>query len=699
MELRKEWFFASALVLLLLAISILHITTQSPGDGTELKSKFEPWLWSKLEAENDPADRWVCLIIRSHSSIESAELAENLKTSRDVRRIETFQSSPVMIAQVKASGVRALASNPLVESIGDGERKCVPFCDVATQVVSAKLAWEACGLNGSGITIAILDSGIDTSHPDLNGSKVIVQVDCTVENNQTGNPDDDMSHGTHCAGIAAGTGAAENDTYRGVAFDAKIANVKVLSDYIGNTSQEAANVIRGLNWVKDNKDQYNIKIVSMSLGFYSLAPNECNGDCQICKLVNDVVDYGLIVVAAQGNHYKPSINDNQCDEMVWKGVYPTGAFTNQSGLYCVRATACPAAASKAIAVGGYDDKNTVNLTDDTMWTVSVEQHTSPPQTLNVLGSLTGPTNYTHSYRTKPDIVAPAVDILSCCWATNRGSFGYYWSKSGTSMATPMVAGAAALVLQEHPSWNPFTVKEALKNTADLTGNLGTAYDSYYYWKTPSYNQTGGATNVRGAGLVNVTAAVLAHQLQVRTSVVGGSEVGGASVLVNGSAYVSRVYTAVANGTYNVTAPVQFYSGGRYYNFTMWDDNSTSTSRMVGVYNDTSITAYYQYILRRLVIQVPQAPPEGVSIWIDGQAYTANATHPVNITVQAGQHTLQAQYSFMKEEFEPGTYYTYFFDSWSDGYTDNPRNITIASDTTIQALYWCDDTGIERMEPG
>jgi subtilisin family serine protease len=698
MKLRKEYSFVFALVLLLLAIGILHITTQSPGDGAEFRGKFEPWLWSKLEAENEPADRWVCLIIRSHSSAESVELAKTLRTDPDIKDIETFRSSPVMIAQVKASGVRALASNPLVESVGDGERKCVPFCDVATQVVSAKLAWEACGLNGSGITIAVLDSGIDTSHPDLNGSKVVVQVDCTVEGNQTGNPDDDMGHGTHCAGIAAGTGAAENGTYRGVAFDAKIANVKVLSLF-GQASQEAANVIRGLNWVINNRDQYSIKVVSMSLGFYSLAPNECIGDCQICRRVDDAVDAGLVVVAAQGNHYKPNINGYQCDEVVWKGEYPTGAFANQSGLYCVRAAACPGAASKAIAVGGYDDKNTVNLTDDTMWTVSVEQYRSPPQTLSVLGSLTGPTNYTHSCRTKPDIVAPACDILSCCWATNRGTYGYYWSKSGTSMATPMVAGAAALVLQEHPSWNPFTVKEALKNTADLTGDLGTTYDSYYYVTTPNGSQSGGAVNVRGAGLVNATAAVLAHQLQVRTSVVGGSEVSGAGVLVNGSAYVSRAYTAVANGTYNVTVPVQFYSGGRYYNFTMWDDNTTSTSRMISIYNDTSITAYYQYILRRLVIQVPQAPSEGVSIWVDGQTYTANATHPVNITVQAGQHTLQAQYAFLKEEIEPGTYYLYTFDSWSDGYTDNPRNITMASDTTIQALYWRDDTGIERMEPG
>lgn len=55
---------------------------------------------------------------------------------------------------------------------------------------------------------------------------------------------------------------------------------------------------------------------------------------------------------------------------------------------------------------------------------------------------------------------------------------------------------------------------------------------------------------------------------------------------------------------------------------------------------------------------------------------------------------------MKMEVEEGTYYLYTFDSWSDGYTDNPRNITITSDTTIQALYWRDDeTGIERIDPG
>lgn len=61
--------------------------------------------------------------------------------------------------------------------------------------------------------------------------------------------------------------------------------------------------------------------------------------------------------------------------------------------------------------------------------------------------------------------------------------------------------------------------------------------------------------------------------------------------------------------------------------------------------------------------------------------------------------LQAQGSFVKMEVEEGTYYLYTFDSWSDGYTDNPRNMTITVDTTLEAYYTRDDTGIERIEPG
>jgi hypothetical protein len=88
----------------------------------------------------------------------------------------------------------------------------------------------------------------------------------------------------------------------------------------------------------------------------------------------------------------------------------------------------------------------------------------------------------------------------------------------------------------------------------------------------------------------------------------------------------------------------------------------------------------------LVISVPQAPPEGVTIWIDGTVHTAYVNIPANVSVTIGPHTLQAQQSFDKEGWKPGYYYTYTFLQWSDGSTENPRTITILSDTSIAANY-------------
>ena len=88
----------------------------------------------------------------------------------------------------------------------------------------------------------------------------------------------------------------------------------------------------------------------------------------------------------------------------------------------------------------------------------------------------------------------------------------------------------------------------------------------------------------------------------------------------------------------------------------------------------------------LTINVPQAPPEGVTIWIDNQPHQAYADNPVIVTLALGNHTVKAQQSFIKEEWMPGYYYIYRFHHWSDGSTDNPRTVNLTSDTTLTAYY-------------
>lgn len=98
-------------------------------------------------------------------------------------------------------------------------------------------------------------------------------------------------------------------------------------------------------------------------------------------------------------------------------------------------------------------------------------------------------------------------------------------------------------------------------------------------------------------------------------------------------------------------------------------------------------------LVNLEIQVPQAPPEGCKIWIDGHLYRAYEDDPVSVMVATGQHTIEAQKVFIKEEWMPGMYFIYTFDRWSDGSEANPRTITLTSDKTLRAIYLRSKYGI------
>jgi hypothetical protein len=485
------------------------------------------------------------------------------------------------------------------------------------------------------------------------------------------------------------------------------------------------------------------------------------------------VDEGLVVCAAQGNV---------------EGEWDNPAIAHSVGEYliAVRPPACPAVASKVIAVGGYDDGGTTTLSDDTMWIVeNVMPHPkNPGEELDAIVSRAGPTNLTHTKWTKPDVVAPAKDLTSCNAGWQTGD--PYRTSSGTSAATPLVAGASALILQGHPDWAPSTVKEALKSTAVLTGDLAT---TRYSWEF-------GPENIRGKGLINATAAIAMQKLMVQTYTTQSLEVTGVNVWINGSEYPSPVQLLIKQGAYNVTVPSKFYRQTSFYNFTCWNINSTSNSVIINVYETTNMIAYYNCtdnqapttpstptgptsgtgltyyyystsafdpegdLIRyefswgdgthtltgwhqsgatvsvshawslpgtynitvraqdpggawsnwstnltvsitpwpvNLVVMVPQAPLEGVKVWIDGAEYMAYENAPVNVTVIAGQHIIEVQAGFLKQG-GAGEYYMFTFNCWSDGSKDNPRTITITADTTLTALYARSEIGIELLQP-
>lgn len=268
-------------------------------------------------------------------------------------------------------------------------------------------------MTGAGIGIAVLDTGI-YAHTDF-GKRIRCFEDFVHGRHGLY---DDCGHGTHIAGIAAGDGKASGGYYKGIAPEADIIVCKVL-DSGGNGSVDT--VLRGLEWVVRNKERYQIRIVNISVG--AEAKEESDEEGELVKAVNDVWDAGLVVCAAAGNN----------------GPEP----------YTITA---PGISRKVITVGSSDDDARVEVSG------------------RVLSDYSG-RGPSYSCIIKPDLVAPGSDIHACSarkqgFRTIRDS---YVGKSGTSMSTPMVSGAAALLLTGNPELTNREVKQSLCESASDLG--------------------------------------------------------------------------------------------------------------------------------------------------------------------------------------------------------------------------------------
>ncbi|GLZ76729.1 serine protease [Actinorhabdospora filicis] len=266
-----------------------------------------------------------------------------------------------------------------------------PALDVSVPQVGAPAAWAA-GYDGTGTTIAIIDSGLDTSHPDVAGRvKAIRDFTGTAPDGA-----DDIGHGTHVASIAAGSGAASNGRYKGVAPKADLLIAKVCV----NGSCQFSDIIAGMEWsVAQGAD-----VANMSLG----GPAGGTDDPVVAALERLTAESGTLFAVAAGNSYEP------------------------------RTIESPGSAPSALTVAS------VTKTD--------ERSDFSSQ---------GP-NYDWSM--KPDITAPGSDITAARAAGTEGE-GDYATHSGTSMATPHVTGAAALLKQQHPDWTAARLKSTLVSSA------------------------------------------------------------------------------------------------------------------------------------------------------------------------------------------------------------------------------------------
>ncbi|MGW1215429.1 S8 family peptidase [Streptomyces sp. NPDC002499] len=276
----------------------------------------------------------------------------------------------------------------------DGVRKA--SLDKSVPQIGAPTAWAA-GYDGKGVKIAVLDTGVDATHPDLK-DQVIAAKNFSTSPDAT----DKFGHGTHVASIAAGTGAKSNGKYKGVAPGAKLLNGKVLSDDgYGDDSQ----IIAGMEWAAEQ----GANVVNLSLGGGD-TPEIDPLEAEVNKLSEEK---GILFAIAAGN---------------------SGDFGDET-------IGSPGTAADALTVGAVDDKD------------KLASFSSRGPGLD--GQI------------KPDVTAPGVDITA---AAAPGSVidkevgekpPGYLTISGTSMATPHVAGAAAILKQQHPDWGFAELKGAL----------------------------------------------------------------------------------------------------------------------------------------------------------------------------------------------------------------------------------------------
>ncbi|MGN0157588.1 MAG: S8 family peptidase [Brotaphodocola sp.] len=265
---------------------------------------------------------------------------------------------------------------------------------------------DTAGLTGQGIGVAVLDTGCFL-HEDL-APRIAAFYDAV---HKRSSPYDDNGHGTHVCGIIGGTGAASHGCYCGIAPGCSLIPIKVLDR---NGSGYVSDVLTGLRWIRQHQSLYNIRIVNISVGSFSR--KNMSENSALVRGVDEAWDEGMVVVVAAGNMGPKS-----------------GTITT------------PGISRKVITIGCSDDYKEVRVSGNRMVDYSGR----------------GPTS---ACICKPDIVAPGAYIISCSNAP-----GKYTGKSGTSMATPLVSGALALLLEKYPDMTNRDVKLRLWERAQDLG--------------------------------------------------------------------------------------------------------------------------------------------------------------------------------------------------------------------------------------
>jgi serine protease AprX len=344
----------------------------------------------------------------------------------------------------------------------------------------ADVAFTQYNLTGKGIGVAVLDTGVknvnDLSGPNSQGSRIVGAVSL----NAGKSTDDLCGHGTHVAGIIAGNGMMSavpgaRQTYYGIARNTNIINVRVLDQH-GQGS--VSSVLAGIQWCIAHKAAYNIRVINLSLGHP--VGESCTTD-PLCQAVEQAWKAGIFVVCAAGNNGRANAAGVPgADNEGWGAAY--GSIQS------------PGNDPYVITVGAMKNVD-ANKANDKIATYS----SRGPSRLDMV--------------LKPDIVAPGNRIVSLeannsyldrlyrdanavrnyefLIGGSAASSVFYWRLSGTSMAAPVVAGAAALLLEKDPTLTPDSIKARLMMSADKLADAKGNYDPCTF----------------GAGYLNIPAAL------------------------------------------------------------------------------------------------------------------------------------------------------------------------------------------------
>ncbi len=336
---------------------------------------------------------------------------DRLPVRRVLDGMVVIDAPPSTLAELRfINGIVAISRDALVSPMMTVAQKAMAADQARASIPGGLLGiGGAPAVTGKGVGVAVIDSGIATSHQALAG-KVVASINFATGETTT---NDGFGHGTHIAGIIGGLPTTTTPLYRGgIAPGAHLINVKVLG---AQGSGYTSDVIAGIQWTIANRAKYGIKVVNLSLGHPQVEP--CLTD-PLCLAVEKAAMAGLVVVASAGNSGKAADGKEAFATITTPGVAPS-----------------------AITVAALNTWATDNPDDDEITTYSSR----------------GPTRF--DLGLKPDVAAPGNKIVSLrapnsylaseypdLHVVGGGNTGYM-KMSGTSMAAGMVSGGAALLLE------------------------------------------------------------------------------------------------------------------------------------------------------------------------------------------------------------------------------------------------------------